>query len=103
MDELYRGGTSESRSYDNPASPTSGLRLSGRQLLKPSKNPKSFDSSSEENDGQFFSQGKENQFLKYGASNGQEGGASEEFNLEYNEGGTNGSAYDMASTSIKFS
>ena len=40
--------------------------------------------------------------MKYGASNGQEGGASEEFNLEYNEG-TNGSAYDLASNSIKLS
>lgn len=54
VDELYRGGTSESRSYDELASPTGLLRLSGRQLIKPNKNPKSIDSSDEDaNDGKF--------------------------------------------------
>lgn len=63
IDELYRGGTSESHSFNEIVSPTNGLKLSGKQLLKPSRNPKSFDSSSDENDGQFFSQGKDHGFL----------------------------------------
>ena len=56
VDELYKGGTSESRSYDDLASPTNHLRLSGKQLLKPRKNPKSFDSD-EDGEVKFFSQG----------------------------------------------
>ena len=30
VDELYRGGTSESKSYDEVTSPVNPLRLSGR-------------------------------------------------------------------------
>ena len=48
VDELYRDGTDDaSQSYDELASPKGLLRLSGRQLMKPMKNPKSFDSSSD--------------------------------------------------------
>ena len=65
VDELYKGGTSESRSYDELASPTGLLRLSGRQLIKPTRNPKSFDSSEEENEAKIFSLSEENGFLKY--------------------------------------
>ena len=68
VDELYRGGTSESKSYDEVTSPVNPLRLSGRQLSKPQMSPKSFNSD-DDNEIKLFSQGTESQFLMYGASN----------------------------------
>ena len=95
VDELYKGGTSESHSYDELASPTGLLRLSGRQLIKPTRNPKSFDSSEEDDEAKIFSLSEENGYLKYGASNQQEGDISQEFRIEGID------AYDMASNSVQ--
>ena len=44
VDELYRGGTSESRSFEDKTSPVNPLRLSGHRLLKPQMSPNSYDS-----------------------------------------------------------